>query len=114
MIDYVEPLAEQVKGMEGVSEDFPGKHNIPSWLAHRIFYSQPGFACYITFLSDFTALREQAVAKNAALQESAAPVLKVIADPAVVDRLKGAVDKLRNMDLLEKEYGVSCVDDVKS
>jgi hypothetical protein len=41
------------------------------------------------------------------LQESAAPVLRVIEDPAVVDRLKGAVDKLRNMDLLEREYKVS-------
>lgn len=45
--------------------------------------------------------------KNAALQESAAPVLKVIENPEVADRLKGAVNKQRNMELLEKEYNVS-------
>ena len=31
----------------------------------------------------------------------------MIEDPAVVDRLKGAVDKLRNMELLEREYGLT-------
>lgn len=45
--------------------------------------------------------------KNDALQKSAAPVLKVIENPEVADRLKGAVDKQRNMELLQKEYNVS-------
>lgn len=56
---------------------------------------------------DFAALREEAMQKNDALQKSAAPVLKVIENPEVADRLKGAVDKQRNMELLQKEYNVS-------
>lgn len=55
---------------------------------------------------DFAALREETMQKNEQLQKSAAPVLKVIENPEVVDRLKGAVDKQRNMELLQKEYNV--------
>lgn len=80
LIDYAEQLASQVKHLPDVSEaDFP----------------------------NFDQLRQSAIEKTEALQQSAAPVLRVIEDPAVVDRLKGAVDKLRNMDLLEKEYGLT-------
>jgi translation initiation factor 3 subunit E len=61
----------------------------------------------ISCATDFENLRKLAIQKTASLQESAAPVLRVIEDPAVVDRLKGAVDKLRNMELLEREYGLT-------
>lgn len=54
----------------------------------------------------FSELRSAAVAKTAQLEEAAGPVLKVIEDPELVDRLRGAVDRERNMELLEKEYGV--------
>ena len=56
---------------------------------------------------DFAALRAETMQKNEQLQKSAEPVLKVIENPEVVDRLKGAVDKQRNMELLQKEYNVS-------
>lgn len=55
---------------------------------------------------DFARLREEALQKTEALQKSAEPVLKVIENPEVADRLKGAVDKQRNMELLQKEYNV--------
>ncbi len=57
---------------------------------------------------DFESLRAAAIKKNQSLSQAAEPVLKVIEDPAVVDRLKGAIDKERNMELLEKEYSVGC------
>lgn len=78
MIDYAEQLGQQVKAAGGQVDDI-----------------------------DFESLRKQAMEKTSSLQASVAPVLRVIEDPAVVDRLKGAVDKLRNMDLLEKEYGLT-------
>ena len=56
--------------------------------------------------ADFAALRAETMQKNEQLQKSAEPVLKVIENPEVVDRLKGAVDKQRNMELLQKEYNV--------
>jgi hypothetical protein len=58
---------------------------------------------------DFARLREEALQKTEALQKSAEPVLKVIENPEVADRLKGAVDKQRNMELLQKEYNVRFV-----
>lgn len=79
MIDYAKQLAEQVKGMEGVDDTMP----------------------------DFARLREEALQKTEALQKSAEPVLKVIENPEVADRLKGAVDKQRNMELLQKEYNLT-------
>jgi hypothetical protein len=75
----------------------------------QVSLASRAYGYLLTPVADFAALREETMQKNEQLQKSAEPVLKVIENPEVVDRLKGAVDKQRNMELLQKEYNVcSC------
>jgi translation initiation factor 3 subunit E len=106
LIDYAEQLADQVKHLDGVKQGLPGESRRcgrETRCRRELMAYCPSISC----VADFENLRKLAIQKTASLQESAAPVLRVIEDPAVVDRLKGAVDKLRNMELLEREYGLT-------
>lgn len=77
MVDYVKQLFDQAKS-EGVSVEG----------------------------QDFDKLRETATTKYNELQAAAQPIMKVIEDPEAVAKLKGGVDKEKNLDLLRSEYNV--------
>lgn len=78
MVDYIEGLYEQAKS-EGVSVE----------------------------PMNFQKLRDDATTKYKELQEAAQPIMKVIEDPEAVAKLKGGVDKEKNLDLLRSEYNIS-------
>lgn len=78
MVDYVEQLYEQAKS-EGVTVE----------------------------AENFSKLREEATVRYKTLQEAAQPIMKVIEDPEAVAKLKGGVDKEKNLELLRSEYNVS-------
>lgn len=80
MVDYVKQLYDQAKS-EGVTVE----------------------------AQDFDKLRETATTKYNALQAAAQPIMKVIEDPEAVAKLKGGVDKEKNLDLLRSEYNVGFV-----
>jgi translation initiation factor 3 subunit E len=80
MVDYVKQLFDQAKS-EGVEVES----------------------------ENFDKLRETATTKYTALQTAAQPIMRVIEDPEAVAKLKGGVDKEKNLDLLRSEYNVGVV-----
>jgi translation initiation factor 3 subunit E len=78
MVDYVKQLFDQAKS-EGVEVES----------------------------ENFDKLRETATTKYTALQTAAQPIMRVIEDPEAVAKLKGGVDKEKNLDLLRSEYNIS-------
>ena len=78
MVDYVEQLYEQAKA-EGVAVE----------------------------QTDFQKLRDEATARYKSLQDAAQPIMKVIEDPEAVAKLKGGMDKEKNVELLRTDYNIS-------
>lgn len=52
-------------------------------------------------------MRDEATGKYKDLQEKAQPVMKVMEDPAAVEKLRSGVDREKNLDVLRSEYDVS-------
>lgn len=78
MVDYVEQLYEQAKA-EGVAVE----------------------------QTDFQKLRDEATTRYKSLQDAAQPIMKVIEDPEAVAKLKGGMDKEKNVELLRTDYNIS-------
>lgn len=52
-------------------------------------------------------MRDEATVKYTQLQERAQPIMKVMEDPAAVEKLRSGVDREKNLDVLRSEYDVS-------